>query len=79
MGKHRKSQSGYANGSTGKYSAGTALDRRDPIIWIQEKHRERMAHSRDELPDSKVVDEVIRGWRRCARGRSGRVYPSKVK
>lgn len=44
----------------------------EEIRWraYQAKHRERLAHSRNELLESEVVDKEIRDWGRRARDQS---------
>lgn len=63
------------NSSTGSPSVGRAFDRKDPETWVsREAQRERWTHSRDELPSSGVVEEVVltRGWR--DRGQRGQAF-----
>lgn len=47
------------------------------LFGYQGKHRKSLAHSRDELFESEIVDERIQGRDRRVRDQSGRGLPER--
>lgn len=58
-----------------KCSAHRALEALDPLLSYLENNKEKLTHLRDELPESEVVNEQLRGQRQSAKGRSEQGLP----